>query len=1375
MKKILKKIGSVFLVLCMVFTMLPTVAFAADASSLESTIESYTGGTGSLSASISGSTVTVTGTVTDAASPVQLNIDAGVTVIWKASITAVSGYLAYLIMLSGEGAFEVAEGGTISATSGFAIYHSSDGGQITVNGGTISATRGNAIYAVGSGDGSCTVTVEDGTVTSTGGGAIKADHVIVNGGTVSATGNNGCAILAGSSGSSLTVSGGTVSSTNYYAIDYTYDNGTVTISGGTVTSLSTFHGAIRVHGTGSTVTVSGGAVLSYGEAIDVADGFAGITGDGVVISWDSNTDNTLYIAGTATDLTVSPEGAAVWATQAGQSGISYTSGSNTGFFEADGVTVAASLSEAANTLASTITSYSSNLQTSVNGSAVTVTGSAEDVGTTLALNILEGISVQWKASITAADTLTDDLIYLSGHGSFEVADGGTVSSANSMAINASGDVTVSGGTVSSADSTAISASGDVTVSGGTVSSVDDHAIVSCGSITVSGGTIRSTAKLPIFLGYIGDLTITGGTIFFYGTASDVAPYSSAQSGDSVIIAWDQSSGTTQYNNENLSFLPTTATIKWATQDSKSGISYTNGSNNGFIAVDGITVSKGNVALSQLSYTDPSTIQDIYNGSPQSIGSVTAANGVNLGSITVYYEGINGTAYEKSTAAPTNTGTYQVTVDVAENDNYNATSDLMLGEYTIHKATAAGVNQNYAVLVNSAQTYTFDLTSLLPSNVDASQVSAYTYVIRSDTNGIFNVTPSVNGTTLALPIASVATAGLSDTVTIGFTSDNYNISNATITVQTVDKTPVTISADMTGGVYNRQPYAYSNATVTDNTDKINVTDSVTLESSYEGIGGTTYGPSADAPTDAGSYQLTLSVPDTDATYIGSAVFTFTIAKRPVTVKADDKSVTVGSDPVFTFTVDGQLSGETALSGEPYLAFAEGNTSKAGSFTINVFLSGVSYTDNYTAADPAYVNGTLIVSKASSSGGSSSGGGSAVTTPASTVSGSTATTETTAKTDSDGKATASVTQSQMNNAIEQAQKAAKETKETPKVKIEVDSTSDAKEVKTILPNSSVQKLATEKMGSLAISSAVAEMTFDGKALEKIASQTSGDVSFGVSRVDNSTLSKEARGIVGDRPIFDFSVTSGDKKITEIDGTVTISIPYTTATGENPNAIVAYYINADGKPELIQNCKYDAEHGVLAFTTTHFSVYAVGYQKVAFDDVKKSAWYADAVTFLAARNITGGITETTFGPSETLTRGQFITLLMRAYNLQPDDNSNNNFSDAGDTYYTNYLAAAKQLGITGGVGDNKFEPEQAVTRQQMFTLLYNALKVIDQLPEGDSKKTLSNFTDSNRISSYAKDAMIYFVKSGAVSGTNEKLLPEATTTRAEMAQVLYKLLAK
>ena len=78
-------------------------------------------------------------------------------------------------------------------------------------------------------------------------------------------------------------------------------------------------------------------------------------------------------------------------------------------------------------------------------------------------------------------------------------------------------------------------------------------------------------------------------------------------------------------------------------------------------------------------------------------------------------------------------------------------------------------------------------------------------------------------------------------------------------------------------------------------------------------------------------------------------------------------------------------------------------------------------------------------------------------------------------------------------------------------------------------------------------------------------------------------------------------------------------------------------------------------------------------------------------------------------------------------------------------------------------------------MFTLLYNALKVIGQLPEGSSDKTLSDFTDSDAIAPWAREAMKLLVEAGTVGGSDEKLTPQGTTTRAEMAQVLYNLLGK
>lgn len=143
-----------------------------------------------------------------------------------------------------------------------------------------------------------------------------------------------------------------------------------------------------------------------------------------------------------------------------------------------------------------------------------------------------------------------------------------------------------------------------------------------------------------------------------------------------------------------------------------------------------------------------------------------------------------------------------------------------------------------------------------------------------------------------------------------------------------------------------------------------------------------------------------------------------------------------------------------------------------------------------------------------------------------------------------------------------------------------------------------------------------------------------------------------------------------------------------------------------------------------------------------------------------------------------------LVPGFDISPDDTAlQDNFSDAGDTYYTGYLAAAKRQGISSGVGGNLFAPAQEITRQELFTLLYNALKSIGSLPgtgsegsvSGDAGKSISDFSDADQISLWAKDAMALLTETGTIAGSGGKLNPTGKATRAEMAQVLYHLLSK
>ncbi|MGI6141957.1 MAG: S-layer homology domain-containing protein [Caldicoprobacterales bacterium] len=330
---------------------------------------------------------------------------------------------------------------------------------------------------------------------------------------------------------------------------------------------------------------------------------------------------------------------------------------------------------------------------------------------------------------------------------------------------------------------------------------------------------------------------------------------------------------------------------------------------------------------------------------------------------------------------------------------------------------------------------------------------------------------------------------------------------------------------------------------------------------------------------------------------------------------------------------------------------------------------------------------------------------------------------------------------------------------------------------LPASALSK--PESNGTLAVSTGVGTITIPDNMLSTLSGTEGKKVGLSIGSGNKSVLSDTEKEAVGDRPLIKLELTVDGTQTSwnNPDAPVTISIPYTPSQKEleDPDGIIVWYLDGSGNLACIPNGKYDPTTGEVTFTTTHFSLYAVGYNQISFSDVKSNAWYQKAVAFIAAREITKGTGAGKFSPEALLSCGEFIVLLMRAYGIDPDDNPTDNFADAGNTYYTGYLAEAKRLGITKGVGNNLYAPGNNITRQEMFTLLYNVLEVISQLPKGSSGKNISSFADENIIAPWAREAMDYFVKAGTISGSGGKLYPENTSSRAEMAQVLYNLLSK
>lgn len=471
---------------------------------------------------------------------------------------------------------------------------------------------------------------------------------------------------------------------------------------------------------------------------------------------------------------------------------------------------------------------------------------------------------------------------------------------------------------------------------------------------------------------------------------------------------------------------------------------------------------------------------------------------------------------------------------------------------------------------------------------------------------------------------------------------------------------------------------------------------------------------------GIYYYYCVLTATGAADVTTEAVTVIINKAAITITAKNKTAYIGdavpglSTPVLgtDYTVTGLAAGET-LKTAPTLTYSDTpDMAKAGTYTITASAAAVPDGGNYNSTI-TYMPGTLTVSAKPSNGGSSGGGS---TTPS-----------------------------------------------------------------TGIP---VSDLSDGKKSDVTVKSNAGTVTLPSDMLSNLDAPKAAKAEIKITAVRPSNLTAQAQSVIGNRPIVSINLLINGK-VTDWNNPkvpVTVSIPYVPTAEElaNPEGITAYYIDSKGNLTEMVGAKYDPTTKSVVFQTTHFSYYAVGYQaaaaaKMQFGDVLPGAWYYKAVSFCVEKGITNGTSKTTFSPNATLTRGQFITMLLKAYGIESAANPTDNFADAGNTYYSGYLAAAKAKGISNGVGDNKFAPEKAITRQEMFTLLYNALKVLDKLPTTDNGKAVADFSDSGDVASWATESMAALVKSGTFSGNGGKLDPTGGSTRVQMAQVLYNLLGK
>lgn len=186
-------------------------------------------------------------------------------------------------------------------------------------------------------------------------------------------------------------------------------------------------------------------------------------------------------------------------------------------------------------------------------------------------------------------------------------------------------------------------------------------------------------------------------------------------------------------------------------------------------------------------------------------------------------------------------------------------------------------------------------------------------------------------------------------------------------------------------------------------------------------------------------------------------------------------------------------------------------------------------------------------------------------------------------------------------------------------------------------------------------------------------------------------------------------------------------------------------------------------------------VSASEKTFSDVKKGAWYYDAVMSTVEKGIFSGVSEDKFSPNSKMTRAMFVTTLAKVMGEDVGEYTGTPFKDVkANAWYAPYVQWAYEKGISSGVSEDRFGIDNPISREQMVTLFYNASGKYGYDTDVSDIFRYNKVSDKAKIDSWATEAMKWAMQNSIISGTGTKgkmilVSPDDTATRAQAAQII------
>lgn len=178
-------------------------------------------------------------------------------------------------------------------------------------------------------------------------------------------------------------------------------------------------------------------------------------------------------------------------------------------------------------------------------------------------------------------------------------------------------------------------------------------------------------------------------------------------------------------------------------------------------------------------------------------------------------------------------------------------------------------------------------------------------------------------------------------------------------------------------------------------------------------------------------------------------------------------------------------------------------------------------------------------------------------------------------------------------------------------------------------------------------------------------------------------------------------------------------------------------------------------------------------SFNDVDNSSWYAPYVYALYQKDVVSGISKTAFGPEQSLTRAQLVTMLAHKETKEHLEafRGENRFSDVkADQWYAPYVNWAAYVGFVAGYKEGTFLPKRSVTRAEAATMIVQYAKLTEGI---DLEKTSEAASFKDEIPKWAASYISDAQQAGLFSGYPDgSFKPDKTMTRGEATAVLCRL---